>query len=378
MTKLKNVESAAYQRLFVEQNAALVGTKEEKDETPKKKEKLLPAGEVVRRIKWDYQLDENDFSILHYDRQEDRIIESAFSAQNSRIAGSETQLVDALPEHRIKGIKYKERIVWDREERLDLVFGPPGIAKIMEGYEVWWQRWQDEMELNRRRQAEVGLRLERALGPLNFAALKDLSTSLHASSKEMGIISKKEVEEYVEKAQDLFRNVRADPSMSTDPTLIPLNDYVSLDMLSEMVALMPEEATRASVLMEISTAMRIAEGKKVKIPKNREVAQISEEDLTENFVRGSGPGGQKINKTSNRVVLVHNPTQLRVEVQESRSLHENRKIARKRLRVKLDEFLYGKQSKRGMAAEKAASKKAKAKARSKARQRRKQQDKESE
>jgi protein subunit release factor B len=33
--------------------------------------------------------------------------------------------------------------------------------------------------------------------------------------------------------------------------------------------------------------------------------ELSEDDLTETFVRGSGPGGQKVNKTSNRVVLVH-------------------------------------------------------------------------
>ena len=375
LAKLKNVQSSAYQRLFVEQTH---NREDEDDATTAtiKKQKLMPAGEVVRRIKWDYHLDEKDFSILHYDRQEDGVIESPFTAQNTDIAGDATQLVDALPEHRIVGIKYKERIVWDREERLDLVFGSPGIATIMEGYEEWWERRQAEVEQNRRRQQEVAWRLERALGPLNFAQLKKLSTTLHAAAKEMAIVSKKDVEEYVEKAQELFRNVRADPSQSPDPTLIPMSDFESLDMLSELVALMPQETTREVVLTEISTSMRIAEGKKVEIDKKRELPPIAEEDLTETFVRGSGPGGQKINKTSNRVVLVHNPTQVRVEVQDTRSLQQNRKIARRRLREKLDEFLNGKQSKSGLAAEKAASKKAKAKARSKARQRRKQEAKE--
>ena len=39
---------------------------------------------------------------------------------------------------------------------------------------------------------------------------------------------------------------------------------------------------------------------------------IREEDLEETFVRGTGAGGQKINKTSSTVVLVHVPTGLEV------------------------------------------------------------------
>jgi len=385
LSKLKDVNSSAYQRLFVEQNDNTAFEDDDDDDDDDDdggqkrsgKVKLLPAGEVLRRIKWDHQLDENDFSILHYDRMEDKIMESPFTARNNDIAGSETQLIDALPEHRIVGIKYKERIVWDREERVDLVFGPPGIVSIMEGYDTWWQRQQEEIEFNRRRQAEVSLRLQRVLGPEKFDTLKDLSASLHITSKEVTLVSKKELEDYVERAMNLFRSVRTDPSSSPDPTIIPMNDCDALDMLSELVALMPDEFTRTSVLTEISTAMRIAEGKRIEGPKHRELPQIAEDELTETFVRGSGPGGQKINKTSNRVVLVHNPTQLRVEVQDTRELQQNRKIARRRLREKLDEFLNGKQSKAATAAEKAASKKAKAKTRSKARQRRKQESKKS-
>lgn len=83
-----------------------------------------------------------------------------------------------------------------------------------------------------------------------------------------------------------------------------------------------------------------------------------------------------MNKTSNRVVLVHEPTQLRVECQETRSLHQNRKIARKRLQLKLDEHLNGNQSIERIKAQIASAKKSKAKARSRARQRRKQASKE--
>ena len=51
--------------------------------------------------------------------------------------------------------------------------------------------------------------------------------------------------------------------------------------------------------------------------------------------RGSGPGGQKRNKTSNAVHLVHLPTGLAVTATESRSLAENKMRAIRRLRFKL-------------------------------------------
>ncbi len=43
---------------------------------------------------------------------------------------------------------------------------------------------------------------------------------------------------------------------------------------------------------------------------------IREDDLEEEFVRGSGPGGQKINKTSSTVVLRHVPTGLEVRCEK--------------------------------------------------------------
>lgn len=36
--------------------------------------------------------------------------------------------------------------------------------------------------------------------------------------------------------------------------------------------------------------------------------QLKEEDLEETYVRGTGPGGQAVNKTTNCVVLKHKPT----------------------------------------------------------------------
>lgn len=38
------------------------------------------------------------------------------------------------------------------------------------------------------------------------------------------------------------------------------------------------------------------------------VPKLNELDLSEQFIRGSGPGGSAVNKNSNCVVLTHNPT----------------------------------------------------------------------
>src|SRR6266566_1459576 len=51
--------------------------------------------------------------------------------------------------------------------------------------------------------------------------------------------------------------------------------------------------------------------------------------------RASGPGGQKRNKTSSAVRLRHLPSGLIVIAEESRSQHENRVRAQKRLRQAL-------------------------------------------
>lgn len=55
------------------------------------------------------------------------------------------------------------------------------------------------------------------------------------------------------------------------------------------------------------------------------------EDLVEKFVRGSGSGGQKINKTSNCVFLKHLPSGITIKCQAERSREMNRYLARKDL-----------------------------------------------
>lgn len=87
---------------------------------------------------------------------------------------------------------------------------------------------------------------------------------------------------------------------------------------------------------------------------------VLETDLEETFIKGSfppgnffdnvgsGPGGQKINKTSNCVQLKHIPSGMVIKCQETRSREENRRIARRLLVRKLDVVQNGEESMDGI------------------------------
>lgn len=88
--------------------------------------------------------------------------------------------------------------------------------------------------------------------------------------------------------------------------------------------------------------------------------KILETDLEEAFLKGSGPGGQKINKTSSAVQLKHRPTGIVVKCQETRSRALNRKFARDILAEKLDVLEKGDDSRTAIKTERARAKKASA------------------
>ena len=67
-------------------------------------------------------------------------------------------------------------------------------------------------------------------------------------------------------------------------------------------------------------------------------------DIEEKFVRGSGHGGQKVNKTSSTVWLKHIPTGIEVKCQEHREQSKNRILAYKLLIFKIDAIKKGKES----------------------------------
>jgi protein subunit release factor B len=63
---------------------------------------------------------------------------------------------------------------------------------------------------------------------------------------------------------------------------------------------------------------------------------VLENDFQESFVRSSGPGGQKVNKSSSCVFLIHIPTGLSVKCQKERSQSLNRFLARRLLLDKIE------------------------------------------
>jgi len=83
-----------------------------------------------------------------------------------------------------------------------------------------------------------------------------------------------------------------------------------------------------------------AEKEKALLERMRQL-QVSEKDLEETFVRASGPGGQKVNKTSSCVFIRHIPTGLSVKCQRERSQAINRFLARRILLDKIERMQKG-------------------------------------
>jgi peptide chain release factor len=67
------------------------------------------------------------------------------------------------------------------------------------------------------------------------------------------------------------------------------------------------------------------------------VPDLGEHDIAYQAMRASGPGGQHVNKTDSAVRATHLPTGLVATAQEQRSQHANRKLARLKLAIMLEE-----------------------------------------
>lgn len=420
--KLKDVDSAAYQRLFVGQDSDDGESNETFTNSPKTT-KMVPSSEVMRRIEWDYQLNEKDFRIMHYDRVDDTLVVSPLTAPNENISSGETSLIKALPEHRIVTILYKERVVWDRRNnrKHDVFFGSPGILDVVETYDAWKEQkdtqskeqkilqaaWQErwlELLLGSETETNKLVHLTKELLETDQTYSQGSPHQIHEGSSTITLTNdqQQKLDGYIHNAFEMFRVVESARSAENDIEMNHNAILVSLfDELSEWVASpcwssfdyddVEDEAgseanlLRETLLRKLSFTMDKLEGEKSKPVKttqqstkqsakqqnqrNQKLKQIllNEDDIEETFVRGSGAGGQKINKTSNRVVLLHKPSGVRVECQETRSLSQNRKIGRKRLMEKLDSFYHGTDSKEQQKQQKAQNKKKKTKSKNKAR-----------
>ncbi len=83
---------------------------------------------------------------------------------------------------------------------------------------------------------------------------------------------------------------------------------------------------------------------KQKFLEKAEKLRIFPDDIDEQFVRGSGHGGQKVNKTNSAVWLKHLPTGIEVKLQDHRELIANRIEGYKLLILKIEEKMLGKKS----------------------------------
>ena len=87
--------------------------------------------------------------------------------------------------------------------------------------------------------------------------------------------------------------------------------------------------------------MNVSPEKELALKQRMEKLGVLESDLRETFIRSSGPGGQKVNKTSSCVFLVHLPTGLSVKCQQERSQAMNRFRARRILLDRIEKIKTG-------------------------------------
>jgi len=79
----------------------------------------------------------------------------------------------------------------------------------------------------------------------------------------------------------------------------------------------------------------VSEEKNRWLQQQMEALDIREQDIEEKFVRSSGKGGQKVNKTSSCVYLRHTPTGAEIKCMKDRSQSINRFLARRELVEKI-------------------------------------------
>ena len=115
---------------------------------------------------------------------------------------------------------------------------------------------------------------------------------------------------------------------------------------------MAELKSIAKQKLDVYSAPMITDGTWEKLRARMEKLGILEQDLDEHFIRGSGSGGQKINKTSSCVQLNHRSSGIEIRCQKTRSQADNRYWARRELCERVEEKILGEKSAKQQAIEK--------------------------
>jgi uncharacterized protein (UPF0248 family) len=299
--KLSDVNSPAYSRLFGASSLHHSTAAEEE-----KSKGLTPVKEILRRIQWDPTLNGNEFTIVHYDRVDNSVCETNFNAENDSISGKERQYVFALPEHRIQSVKYRERVVWDKEMRMDCVFGSMNgkgetIDRVIETYDEWKREKEEREEVNRKRYVEMVEEITDILGEDGVREMKSMTSAL--LERAVDVIS---VRDYVKSIIGLYYDanrgdVDADESLDAtdeeeekDEDDLDSSDQAPiihfLYVFSELVVLLPNELWREAILAEVETVLKSREGDSNSSSSDStgRLPELKEDELEEKFVRGSG------------------------------------------------------------------------------------------
>lgn len=109
--------------------------------------------------------------------------------------------------------------------------------------------------------------------------------------------------------------------------------------------------------------MPIKEEKYQSLKNEMDRLNIFEKDLEEKFILAPKKGGQKVNKTSSSVFLLHIPTKISVRCSKDRSQDVNRFFARKMLCAKIAKQVFNEKTKNDKKLEKLKKQKSRRKRR---------------
>ncbi len=101
---------------------------------------------------------------------------------------------------------------------------------------------------------------------------------------------------------------------------------------------------RENAIFLAMSVFRVSPQKATALQEKMSSLGVREEDIEESFVRSSGKGGQKVNKTSSCVYLKHVPTGIEVKCSKERSQSLNRYHARVILAGRIERLIKGRES----------------------------------
>ena len=115
-----------------------------------RKGKMRTASDVIHRISWDPALDCSQFWIVYTDRFTGLVTIPLTEFVSRNTDPTATGLCDSsIPQHRIQQIFYQtnENIVWDKQNRIDRVFGSTGFdGDIFDFINSSSQKQNDELQ----------------------------------------------------------------------------------------------------------------------------------------------------------------------------------------------------------------------------------------